>query len=179
MKTNNLRQWMNILESKDDLKLDKLSFSKDSLSPIMSKETIDIHYDILTKNYHKNAKDGDPFQIAGAFLHDLFWENLQPPTDNNKPLNDFLELINDKFGSLAKFKSEFEETATTIQGNGWCALTKSGKIVQISNHKKRSDIILLLDMWEHAYFLDYGADKKKYAKSFWKIVNWETVNGRL
>lgn len=179
MKQNNLRQWINILEGKEYPKLDKLSFPKDALSPVMSKKTIDIHYDILTKNYHKNSKSGDPFQIAGAFLHDLFWENLKSPTENNKPSNNCLELINDKFDSFVKFKTDFEESATTIQGNGWCALTKSGKIVQIPNHKKRSDIILLLDMWEHAYFLDYGADKKEYTKNFWKIINWEVINGRL
>ena len=174
-----LREWIDLLEANEALKLEKLPFAKDALSPVMSKETIDIHYDTLTKDYYKNAKSGDVFQIAGAFLHGMFWENLRAPADGNKPSGDCLELINDKFGSFAKFKTECEECATTIKGNGWCALTKSGKCVQIANHKKRSDIILLIDMWEHAYFMDYGADKKKYVKEFWKIVNWDVVEGRL
>jgi len=174
-----LREWINLFEANETLKLEKLSFAKDSLSPIMSKETIDIHYDILTKNYYKKAKSGDSFQIAGAFLHGLFWENLQPPESGNKPTGKILEFINDNFGSFSVFKNECEEMATTIKGNGWCALTKSGKCVQIPNHKKRSDIILLIDMWEHSFFLTYGADKKKYVKEFWKIVNWSVVEDRL
>ena len=174
-----LREWIDLLEANEGLKLEKLPFAKDALSPVMSKETIDIHYDTLTKNYYKNAKSGDTFQIAGAFLHGMFWENLRAPSDGNKPTGKCLEFINDKFGSFAGFKAECEECATSIPGNGWCALTKSGKCVQIPNHKKRNDIILLIDMWEHAYFIDYGADKEKYVKNFWKIVNWAVVEGRL
>ena len=175
-----LREWIDLIEANEDLKLERLPFAEDALSPVMSKETIDIHYNTLTKNYYKKAKEtGDSFQVAGAFLHGLFWENLRAPKSDNKPTGKCLEFLNEKFGSFAIFKTECEERATTIQGNGWCALTKSGKCVQILNHKKRSDIILLIDMWEHAYFIDYGADKKKYMKNFWKIVNWDVVEGRL
>ena len=179
---NDLRYWVKLLEGKEKLELSKLSFSKTALAPIISKKTIDIHYDVLTKAYFEKAeKTGDTFQIAGALLHDLYWKNLQPQkaAGSKKPLGQTAELIDNKFGSFNEFKKEFEEQATTIQGNGWCVLTRTGRILQIPNHKKRDDIILIIDMWEHAYFLDHGADKKKYLNLIWKIINWGEVETRL
>lgn len=174
-----IRRHILLLEKAEKMILSKLSYDKSALAPVMSKKTIDYHYDILTKNYFKKAnKDGDPFQVAGAFLHDLFWQNLSSPS-SDAPRGALKFFIDDHFISYIKFKKEFEETANTIQGNGWCVLTKSGKIVQIPNHKKRNDIILILDVWEHAYYLDYQTDKKAYVKNFWKIVDWDKVSQRL
>ena len=177
-----LRYWAILLETTEKMKMTKLSFAKTALAPIISKKSIDIHYDILTKAYFEKAnKTGDAFQVAGAFLHDLYWKNLQPQKGNGskKPLGLAAKLIDNKFGSFREFKKEFEELATTIQGNGWCVLTRTGRILQIPNHKKRDDIILIIDMWEHAYFLDHGADKKKYLTGIWKIINWGEVETRL
>lgn len=178
--TDQIRNYIRLLEAqnKEELKLAKLPYATDALGPVMGEETVDIHYNKLTKGYFKNIEKG-PYFEAGAFLHNLWWENLQPPTNNNGPIDKVADLINDKFSSFVQFKKEFTEAATTIQGNGWCVLTTSGKIVIISNHKKRKDIALLLDMWEHAFFLDFSADKAKYVNNFWKIINWDVVNLRL
>lgn len=175
-----IRNTINLLEanSSDELKLQPLDYSLTDLEPVMSKETIDIHYNTLTKNYFKKAKTGDEFQIAGAFLHGLLWDNLQPYSNDNKPTGKILDFIKEYYGTFAKFKSEFEECATTIHGNGWAALTKSGKCVQIPNHKKRQDIVLLVDMWEHA-MLDYNFNKTEYIKNVWNIINWNTIENRL
>lgn len=177
-----LRYWVKLLEGKERLKLSELSFKKTALAPIISKKSIDIHYDVLTKAYFEKArKTGDAFQTAGALLHDLYWKNLEPSKGAGvkKPLGETADLINSKFGSFKKFQKEFEEQATTIEGNGWCVLTRNCRILQILNHKKRDDILLIVDMWEHAYFLDYGADKKKYVNQIWKIINWAEVETRL
>jgi superoxide dismutase, Fe-Mn family len=66
-----------------------------------------------------------------------------------------------------------------IQGSGWSYLSTSGTIKTIPNHQVRTDIALLLDMWEHAWSLQYKWDKEAYIDSFWKIVNWDVVNERL
>lgn len=176
-----LRQLINLMESKEEkLTLPKLPYGNSDLSPVMSKETIDNHYDILTKNYYKNAnKTGDPFQVAGAYLHGLFWEGLKAPTGSNNSTGRAKDLLHRNFGGVKKFQSVFRESAITIEGTAWVGLTRGGKIITIPNHKKRTDIILILDMWEHAYYLDYQTDKKAYVDNFWKIVDWDKVNERL
>lgn len=160
-------------------KLPKLGFKFNDLQPVMSSKTVETHYDVLTRNYFKKAnKTGDDFQVAGALLHQNFWQGLRPPTDS-RPTALVEDWIDNKFESFVKFKKQFKEQATTIQGNGWCALMKSGKIKQIPNHRNFVGIVLLLDMWEHAYFLDYLTDKDAYVDNFWRIVNWDTVEERL
>lgn len=160
-------------------KLQKLSFEFNDLQPVLSSKAVEAHYDVLTRNYFKKANQtGDAFQVAGALLHQTFWEGLKSPADGG-PTGPVKVWLDDEFGSFSKFKKEFKEQATTIQGNGWCALMKSGKIKQIPNHKNFAGIVLLLDMWEHAYFLDYLTDKDAYVDSFWRIVNWDIVEKRL
>jgi len=66
-----------------------------------------------------------------------------------------------------------------VQGSGWIYLSKTGQIKTIRNHAVRSDIALLIDMWEHAYQNDYGSNKKKYLDSIWRIIDWSAVNRRL
>lgn len=167
-------------ENQKPIKIYKLPYKIDGLKPAMSKKSVDFHYNTLTKNYVKKANDtGETFQIAGAFLHNLFWENLQPSIENNTPIEELKEFINNKFGSWTIFKKEFKEKAITIQGSGWCALMKNGTIKQIPNHRKLDNILLILDMWEHSYYLDYGTDKNKYVDQWWKIVNLEVVSSRL
>lgn len=164
-----------ILEAKQLAEEPKpLSFKLGELKPIMSKETVDLHYNTLTKNYfRKYAESKDSFQKAGAVLHDIWWENLT--AKKTKPGAKTLKLVK----NIEKFKEQFESKATTIQGNGWCALLCDGSIVQIPNHKIVKNIALLVDMWEHSYILDYQSDKVKYVQSIWEIINWDVVESRL
>lgn len=155
-----------------------LMFGLNGLAPTMSKETVDLHYNTLTKNYFKKyKKTHNQFQKAGAMLHDIWWENLT--NKKTTPGEKTLALLQNKFKTVEKFKEEFSKKATTIHGNGWCALLTSGLIIQIPNHKIVSDIALLVDVWEHSYIFDYKADKDKYVKSIWGIINWEAVELRL
>ena len=76
-------------------------------------------------------------------------------------------------------KNKFEEEAMLIQGSGWVYLSDKGEIKIIKNHEVRNDILLLIDWWEHAWALDYQADKKSYLKNIWKIIDWRIINGVL
>lgn len=169
-------------KSKQDLTLEKLPYSRDELSPAMSKETIEYHYNKLARGYVEryNKGEGDStFNEAGAFLHNIFFPQLMPPKNGNSPKGVSLDLINRKFKSFSDFKEQFAEQAMKIQGSGWIYLSKSGDIKTIKNHEIKKDIALLVDWWEHAWALDYQSDKKKYLQNMWRIINWDTVNSKL
>jgi Fe-Mn family superoxide dismutase len=170
------------VENKEILALNPLPYKDGDLEPVMSKATIDYHYKTLAAGYVKkfNKEEGDPvFNKAGAFLHNIFFPQLMPPVSNNKPEGMILQLINDKFGSFDNFKKEFEKVAMSIQGSGWVYLSKDGTIKTIKNHQVKNDIVLLVDWWEHAWALDYQADKKKYLENIWSIIDWSKVTARL
>ena len=171
-----------INEETKKLELNSLPYSKNSLQPIMSRRTIEYHYDHLAKGYvdRFNKGEGDPkFNEAGAFLHNIFFPQLQPPNPDNKPTGAVAKLIKDKFKTFPRFKKAFEDVAMKIQGSGWVYLSTSGTINTISNHIIKRDIALLVDWWEHAWALDYQSDKKKYLENIWQIINWDDVNTRL
>lgn len=150
------------------------------LAPVFSKDAIDLHYGTLYKNYVKKALAGEgEFQVAGAKLHTLFFEQLQTPKASNKPSDASKILINSKFGDFDKFKESFSKVALGIHGSGWVYLDTKGVIKTITNHKDVDNVALIVDMWEHSFILDYGADKEKYLKSIWNIINWNIINARL
>ena len=161
------------------LSIDDLPYGKKELSPVLSKDTLDYHYENLAKTYAKryNAGEGDPmFNEAGVFLHNILFQQYKEPKSNNEPVGKILELINKHFKSFANFKSEFEKAAMSIQGSGWVYLAKDGKIKTITNHSIKKDIVVLVDWWEHAWALDYQQDKKSYLENQWKIINWDYIN---
>lgn len=150
------------------------------LAPVFSKDAIDLHYGTLYKNYVKKALAGEgEFQVAGAKLHTLFFEQLQVPKASNKPTDTSKILINSKFGDFDKFKDAFVKVALGIHGSGWVYLDTKGVIKTITNHKDVSNVALLVDMWEHSYLPDYGANKEKYLKDIWQVINWNIINARL
>jgi Fe-Mn family superoxide dismutase len=180
-----LRQLVTLVESvKDDRRLEQtpLPYDRKDLYPSKSKETLDYHYGTLYKGYvdRYNKDEGDPdFNEAGAFLHDLYFTELQEYSGVSRPSGASEALINRRFGSFDKFKEELAEEAMKIQGSGWIYLSRSGEIKTIKNHQIKKDIALLIDWWEHAWALDYQADKAKYLKNFWSIINWEVINRRI
>lgn len=171
-----------LTESKEKLELTDLPYARSALAPVMSKATIDNHYGKLAKGYvdRYNKGEGDKtFNAAGAYLHNLFFPQLRAPRANNKPIGAVKNLIERKFKTIDKFKEEFALKAMKLQGSNWIYLSKTGTIKTIANHEKRTDIVLLIDWWEHAWSLDYGTNKKKYLTNIWKIINWDIVNQRL
>lgn len=164
------------------LKIDPLPYSTTALAPVISKQTIDYHFEHLAKTYAKryNAGEGDPdFNQAGVFLHNILFAQYQAPKDANNPTGKIQDFIEKHFGTFAKFKDEFAKEAMSIQGSGWVYLSDSGKIKTIKNHEIKRDIVLLIDWWEHAWALDYQWDKKEYIDNQWRIINWEHINENL
>ena len=162
--------------ARENLVQEKLPYEKNELE-VMSSDTLDYHYGKLASAYVKryNDEDGDDdFNYGGAKLHNLFFPQLQPVSVGNKPTGISQELIDSNFGSFESFKEEFSKVAMGIQGSGWLYLDTKGRIKTIKNHgyKRGMKIALLVDWWEHAWALDYQADKSKYLANIWKIINW-------
>ena len=180
---NDIRQTLELLEAKEKNELEqiKLPYSHTALAPVMSSTEIDYHYGKLYKGYvdRYNNHEGDRnFNEAGAYLHGIFFSQFKSP-GASKPNGAILYIINRHHTNFIDFKKNFKEEAMKIQGSGWCYLSRSGQIKTIRNHAKRTDIALLVDMWEHAYNLDYGSKKDKYLDSIWRIIDWNAVNKRL
>jgi Fe-Mn family superoxide dismutase len=160
----------------------KLPYARDDLEPSMSEDTIDYHYGELyggyVKRFNKGEGDAD-FNEAGAFLHNIWFTQFQKPTGSNNPDGSAGEFITKHFKTFDKFKEAFAKEAMGIQGSGWAYLARNGTIKTIKNHEVRMDIVLLVDWWEHAWALDYQADKKRYLTNQWTIINWNIVGSRV
>jgi Fe-Mn family superoxide dismutase len=164
------------------LEIKSLPYVANELAPSVSEDTINYHYGKLATAYAEryNNNEGDAgFNEAGVFLHNMLFQQYQAPSGSNKPVGVILELIETHYKTFNEFKEEFLKEAMAIQGSGWVYLAKDGKIKTIANHAIKKDIIVLVDWWEHAWALDYQADKKKYLENQWKIINWEYINGRI
>jgi Fe-Mn family superoxide dismutase len=180
-----MREQIDLIEASTrpaKLETTPLPYARDELEPVMSEATIDYHYAELATGYAKryNAGEGNAdFNRAGSFLHNKFFPQLRPPKGANKPRGAVLALIEEKFKTYEDFKEQFKEAAMKIQGSGWVYLSTSGDIKTIANHAVRTDICVLVDWWEHAWALDYQADKQRYLDNIWKIINWDVCNERL
>ena len=127
------------------------------------------------------------FHLSGHVLHSMFWENLSPD-GGGAPEGELLAAVNDGFGSLDHFRNQLTQAALNVQGSGWGALTWEplGQrliIEQIYDHQSNvgqgAPPLLVLDMWEHAYYLQYRNLKADWVDAFWKIVNWPDVASRF
>ena len=159
-----------------------LPYSEDALDPVLSKDSINYHYEHLARGYAKryNAGEGNAdFNRAGSFLHNKFFPQLRPPKGRNLPKGAVLALIEEKFKDFDGFKAAFKEAAMKIQGSGWVYLSTSGDIKIIPNHQVRTDICVLVDWWEHVWALDYQWDKERYLDNIWRIIDWDVCNQRL
>lgn len=123
---------------------------------------------------------------GGHYNHELFWSILSP-TGGGKPTGELAEAISSSFGNYENFVTSFENAAKTRFGSGWAwlVLTSDHKLVVSSTPNQDNPLmdiaevkgtpILGLDVWEHAYYLQYQNKRADYISSFWKIVNWEKV----
>jgi Fe-Mn family superoxide dismutase len=129
------------------------------------------------------------WNVAGHLLHSLFWENLAPPSrGGGEPGGKLADKIVEDFGSFERFKKEFSQAAISVEGSGWAALTlcrQTGRLMlmQVEKHNVNVypafPILMVLDVFEHAYYIDYKNDRGKFVEAFWNIVNWDTVGKRL
>jgi Fe-Mn family superoxide dismutase len=185
-RNDDLRHMRKILEAaaKDKLSQDKLRYGRDALDPVLSRDTLDVHFGKLAKKYVERYNDGEgdaDFNYGGAVLHNIYFAQFREPKGGNKPTGAFADLIDSKYGSYGQFQDDFVKAAMAVQGSGWLYVDRKGDIQVIKNHSYRDGmkIVLLVDWWEHAWFLDYQSDKQKYLQNLWRIIDWDVINQRL
>jgi Fe-Mn family superoxide dismutase len=191
--------------------LPKLPFKYGDLGPYISEEQLRIHYEkhhqayvnganaILQRMDKARAEGTDfdaratlkelSFNIGGHRLHSLFWVNLAPAgKGGGKPGGALADKIEKEFTGFDRFKKEFTQAATSVEGSGWAALTlcrQTGRpiIMQVEKHNNNVyptfRILMIIDVFEHAYYIDYKNDRAKFVEAFWNLVNWEEVGKRL
>jgi len=127
------------------------------------------------------------FNVSGHVLHAMFWQNLSPE-GGGEPEGDLAATIARDFGSFDAFKRQLIKVAMTIMGSGWAALVwdpVSGRLGTTQIHDHQSEItqagvpLLVLDAWEHAYYLQYKNDKEKFFQAVWNVWDWEDVAARF
>ncbi|MET0467509.1 MAG: superoxide dismutase [Aeromicrobium sp.] len=127
------------------------------------------------------------FHLGGHINHSIFWKNLSPE-GGDKPTGELAAAIDQDFGSYDAFRAQFEATALGLQGSGWAILTwdtLGQKLVVVQLFDQQNNIpatlipITQLDMWEHAFYLDYLNVKGDYVKAWWNIVNWADAQERF
>lgn len=137
-------------------------------------------------NVNKLEKDL-AFNLGGHVNHSIFWTNMSPD-GGDKPVGELAAAIDDHFGGFDKFQAHFTAAAMGVQGSGWAALVwdsiGENLIInqffdQQSNFAAGTVPLLLLDVWEHAYYLDYRNVRADYVKAFWNIANWANVQRRF
>lgn len=130
------------------------------------------------------------FNLSGYVLHSIFWNNLAPAGKGGggAPAGLLKEMIEKSFTSFERFKKEFSQAALSVEGSGWAALVFDKEVdqlmlMQIEKHNlniyPESKILMVLDVFEHAYYLDYKNERAKFIDAFWNIVNWPDVQKRL
>lgn len=187
--------------------LPDLPFPKDALKPIISEESFDYHHGKHHNAYVTNLNkliDGTEFadmdlntiikksqggifnNAAQHFNHTFFW-NCLSPNGGGTPTGEILKAINESFGSFEAFKEKFSNAAATLFGSGWTWLAKNNEgkleILQLSNAGTPITLdkkpILTIDVWEHAYYIDYRNARPQFIEKFWDIVNWDYANKQL
>lgn len=189
-------------------KLPELPYSMDALMPHISAETLEYHYGKHHNAYVTNlnnlvvdteaakasledlitqSQEGGIFNNAAqVYNHSFFW-NCLSPRGGGEPKGQIGDLITAQFGSFQSFKGEFSKAATTLFGSGWAWLVKTsdGKIAIRQKSNAGNPLtdsekpLLTLDVWEHAYYIDYRNARPKYVEIFWNLVNWDFVNSQL
>ncbi|WP_120336924.1 superoxide dismutase [Cryobacterium soli] len=127
------------------------------------------------------------FNLGGHVNHSIFWTNMSP-NGGDKPVGELASAIDDFFRSFDKFQAHFAATAMGVQGSGWSVLAWDSigqRLIiqqffdQQANFAAGTVPVLMLDVWEHAYYLDYQNVRADYVKAFWNIVDWENVQARF
>ncbi len=188
-------------------KLPQLPWAKDALAPHISAETIDFHYGKHHATYVANLNKliagtefaelslGDIIKKASGGLfnnaaqvwnHSFYW-NCLSPKGGGEPTGALADAITKSFGSFASFKEKLTNAAITQFGSGWAWLVKNADgslgVEQTSNAgtpiKDGKRAILTVDVWEHAYYVDYRNARAAYVEAFWKLVHWDFASQNL
>lgn len=189
--------------------LTDLPYGYADLEPVISEEIMTLHHDKHHMGYVagtnkaleilEKSRTGDEeintkavlkdlsFNMNGHLLHEIFWGNMRAPQKDNEPSAMLSKVFDESFGCIDYFKEEFSAAAASVEGSGWAALMKSDSnefvVMQIEKHNLLGiagfEPVLVLDVWEHAYYLDYKNDRKAYVDAWWDVVNWDDVERRI
>lgn len=184
--------------------LPPLPYAMDALAPHISKETLEYHYGKHHKTYVDNLNkltegtpmasldletvvkesDGGVFNNAAQVWNHTFYWNCLSPNGGGEPTGELLNAINSAFGSFAEFREAFSKAAITTFGSGWAWLVKTpdGKLTIETTSNAGTPLtgantpLMTVDVWEHAYYIDYRNARPEYLNHFWELVNWDFVN---
>lgn len=189
--------------------LPDLPYDYGDLAPHISGEIMELHHSKHHDTYVKGANTGLErmaeareaddlttanllaknlaFNLAGHVNHSVFWPNMSPD-GGDKPVGETAAAIDDAFGSFDAFRAHFTANALGIQGSGWSILAwdivgQRLLLCQLYDHQGNLSAglvpLLMLDMWEHAFYLQYRNVKADYVSAWWNVVNWDDVQARL
>ena len=189
--------------------LPDLPYDYSALEPHIEARIMELHHDKHHATYVKGANtaleklaaardSGDfalitklskdlAFNLSGHVLHSVFWTCMSPD-GGGKPEGELAAAIDDSFGTFEDFKAQLTEATTSVQGSGWGALawepTARRLIVeQVYDHQSNvgqgSDPILVIDAWEHAFYLQYLNDKAAWVDAFWEVADWDGAAARF
>lgn len=188
--------------------LPPLPYPRDALAPHISEETLDYHYGKHHNTYVeklnglvpgtefegksleeviKSSSGGVFNNAAQVWNHSFYWDCLSP-TGGGEPSGAVAAAIDSAFGSFADFKQQFTDSAVNNFGSGWTWLVKNrdGSVAIVNTSNAETPLtddtvttLLTVDVWEHAYYIDYRNARPKYMEAFWSLVNWDFVNKNL
>lgn len=185
-----------------------LSFRENELEPVISAETIALHHGKHLATYVNNLNNllpgsgmeeksleeivasatGGIFNNAGQILnHNLYFEQLQAPNEDNQPVGELAKAIDEQFGSFDAFKEKFTAAAVTLFGSGWAWLAsdENGTLHIVQEINAGNPVtrglkpLICFDVWEHAYYVDYRNRRPDHIAAMWKILNWQEINRRF
>ncbi|SIQ95271.1 superoxide dismutase, Fe-Mn family [Haladaptatus litoreus] len=188
--------------------LPELPYDYDALEPTIDARIMELHHDIHHQGYVDGAnaaldkletmRDNDDwgdvkgvernlaFNLSGHINHSVFWENMSPD-GGGEPGGELADAMDEHFGGFDQFKSHFSAAAKGVEGSGWGMLVydyvaDKPIVTMAENHQNQSPMaepLLVLDVWEHAYYLQYENNRGEYVDNFWDVVNWDDVAERL
>ena len=189
--------------------LPALPYAYNALEPHLDEQTVRLHHDKHHAGYVAGAnaalaklevlrKEGDfstvkgierdlAFHVSGHVNHTIFWESMGPD-GGGEPKGELATQLNKDFGSFAAFKGQFSAATTQVEGSGWGILAweptaKKLVVMQAENHQNTgiqgTIPVMLCDVWEHAYYLNYQNRRADWVASFWNLVNWNAVAKRF
>ena len=188
------------------IELPALPYAKDALAPHISEETLEYHYGKHHQTYVTNlnkmiegtdkadaslediikSSEGPMFNNAAQVWNHTFYWSCMAPGGGGAPTGQVSDKINSAFGSYDDFVKQFSDAATTQFGSGWAWLVEEDSGLSIMKTANAdlplahgTKALLTIDVWEHAYYIDYRNARPKYVENFWNVVNWQAVGPRL
>jgi Fe-Mn family superoxide dismutase len=189
--------------------LPELPYRYDALEPLLSREILELHHGAHHAAYVKGANDtldkltdarrngrfdyigqlekSLAFNLSGHILHSLLWRNMTP-RGGGDPTGELAAALKQDFGSVEAFRQQLTAAAASVQGSGWGALSweplgKRLLVEQVFDHQGNTGNatvpIMVVDMWEHAYYLQYRNKKAAWLEAYWQLVNWDDVAARF